>query len=61
MVIYSYLWTVLAPYEENDLPFPDDYSEFQKPRPGAWLGTDVDDRDILPELCMGQDEQLVFH
>ena len=26
----------LAPYEENDLPFPDDYSEFQKPRPGAW-------------------------
>ena len=21
----------LAPYEENDLPFPDDYSEFQKP------------------------------
>ena len=31
LVIYSYLWTVLAPYEENDLPFPDDYSEFQNP------------------------------
>ena len=43
----------LAPYEENDLPFPDDYSEFQKPRPGAWLGTDVDDRDILSRIMYG--------
>ena len=43
----------LAPYEENELPFPDDYSEFQKPRPGAWLGTDVDDRDILSRIMYG--------
>ena len=43
----------LAPFEENDLPFPDDYSEFQKPRPGAWLGTDVDDRDILSRIMYG--------
>ena len=28
----------LAPYGENDLPFPDDYSEFQAPRDGAMLG-----------------------
>ena len=44
---------LLAPYEENDLPFPDDYSEFQKPRAGAWLGTDVDDRDILSRIMYG--------
>ena len=43
----------LAPLGENDLPFPDDYSEFQIPRPGAWLGTDVDDRDILSRLMYG--------
>ena len=43
----------LAPLGENDLPFPDDYSEFQVPRPGAWLGTDVDDRDILSRLMYG--------
>ena len=43
----------IAPIGENELPFPDDYSEFQKPRPGAWLGTDVDDRDVLSRLMYG--------
>ena len=43
----------LAPMGENELPFPDDYSEFQLPRPGAWLGTDVNDRDILSRLMYG--------
>jgi len=43
----------LAPLGENDLPFPDDYSEFQNPRVGAWLGTDVSDRDILSRLMYG--------
>ena len=43
----------LAPLGENDLPFPDDYSEFQMPRPGAWLGTDESDRDVLSRLMYG--------
>lgn len=43
----------LAPYDENDLPFPDDYSEFQHPREGALLGTDVEDRDILSRIMFG--------
>lgn len=43
----------LAPYGENDLPFPDDYSEFQHPKEGAWLGTDYQDRDILSRLMYG--------
>ena len=43
----------IAPYGENDLPFPDDYSEFQLPKPGALLGTDVSDRDILSRLMYG--------
>ena len=43
----------IAPLGENELPFPDDYSEFQPPRAGAWLGTDVDDRDILSRLMFG--------
>ena len=43
----------IAPYGENDLPFPDAYSEFQLPQPGAWLGTDVSDRDILSRLMYG--------
>ncbi len=43
----------LAPLGENDLPFPDAYSEYQHPQPGAWLGTDVDDRDILSRLMYG--------
>ncbi len=44
---------LLAPYGENDLPFPDDYSEFQAPREGAPLGTDVEDRDILSRIMYG--------
>ncbi len=43
----------IAPMGENDLPFPDDYSEFQKPRAGAPLGTDVEDRDILTRIMYG--------
>ena len=43
----------IAPFGENDLPFPDAYSEFQLPQPGAWLGTDVSDRDILSRLMYG--------
>ncbi|MEC8643071.1 MAG: ABC transporter permease [Pseudomonadota bacterium] len=43
----------LAPLGENELPFPDDYSEFQLPRPGAWLGTDESDRDVLSRLLYG--------
>ncbi len=43
----------IAPWGENDLPFPDDYSEFQSPRAGAWLGTDVEDRDILSRIVFG--------
>ncbi|MDG1456687.1 MAG: ABC transporter permease [Pseudoprimorskyibacter sp.] len=43
----------IAPMGENDLPFPDDYSEFQKPRVGAPLGTDVEDRDILTRIMYG--------
>ncbi len=44
---------VLAPHGENDLPFPDAYSEFQHPQPGAWLGTDFSDRDILSRIMYG--------
>lgn len=44
---------LLAPYGENELPFPDAYSEFQAPQPGAWLGTDVSDRDVLSRLIFG--------
>jgi peptide/nickel transport system permease protein len=44
---------VLAPYGENDLPFPDDYSEFQAPREGALLGTDIQDRDVLSRIMYG--------
>ncbi|MEM7076528.1 MAG: ABC transporter permease [Pseudomonadota bacterium] len=44
---------LLAPYGENELPFPDAYSEFQPPQPGAWLGTDADDRDVLSRILYG--------
>lgn len=50
-VAFSGPW--LAPYGENDLPFPGDYSEFQHPRAGAWLGTDFSDRDVLSRLMYG--------
>ncbi|MEL6280020.1 MAG: ABC transporter permease [Pseudomonadota bacterium] len=43
----------LAPYGENDLPFPDDYAEFQSPKEGASLGTDVEDRDVLSRVMYG--------
>lgn len=43
----------LAPYAENDLPFPDDYAEFQMPKEGAVLGTDVEDRDVLSRVMYG--------
>ncbi len=45
--------TLLAPYGENDLPFPDAYSEFQAPQAGALLGTDVQDRDVLSRIIYG--------
>ena len=47
------LGPALAPWGENDLPFPDAYSEFQAPQPGAWLGTDALDRDILSRIAWG--------
>ncbi len=43
----------IAPYDENDLPFPDAYSEFQEPQAGALLGTDVMDRDVLSRIMFG--------
>ncbi len=43
----------LAPYGENQLPFPDAYSEFQVPQAGAPLGTDVEDRDVLSRIMYG--------
>ena len=49
---------LIAPYGENDLPFPDAYSEFQAPQAGAWLGTDVDDRDVLSRILYGAGRTL---
>ena len=49
---------LIAPYGENDLPFPDAYSEYQAPQSGAWLGTDVDDRDVLSRLLYGAGRTL---
>ena len=43
----------LAPFGENELPFPDAYEEFQVPQAGAPLGTDVEDRDILSRIMYG--------
>jgi peptide/nickel transport system permease protein len=48
----------LLPLGENDLPFPDAYGAFQKPQPGAWLGTDVMDRDVLTRLVYGAGRTL---
>lgn len=44
---------VLAPYGEDDNPFPDDYSQWQAPREGAVLGTDYLDRDVLSRIMYG--------
>ena len=52
-LLVALLGPTLAPWGENALPFPDDYAEFQAPRPGAWLGTDVLDRDILSRVAWG--------
>ncbi|MEM8836647.1 MAG: ABC transporter permease [Pseudomonadota bacterium] len=52
-LIVAIIGPFLAPLGENDLPFPDDYSEFQAPREGAPLGTDVSDRDVLSRLIYG--------
>ena len=52
-VIVAVLGPFLAPYGENELPFPNDYSEFQAPKEGALLGTDVSDRDILSRIMYG--------
>jgi len=52
-VLIAIFGPMIAPLGENDLPFPDDYSEFQMPRPGAWLGTDESDRDVLSRLMYG--------
>ncbi len=52
-LIIAILGPWLAPYGENDLPFPDDYSEFQEPKEGAFLGTDVEDRDVASRVMYG--------
>jgi peptide/nickel transport system permease protein len=59
------LWLVVAilgpfvtPYGENALPFPDAYGAYQKPQPGAWLGTDTMDRDVLTRLVYGASRTL---
>jgi peptide/nickel transport system permease protein len=64
-VVILVLWVVIAvvgpfvlPLGENDLPFPDDYGSFQAPRPGAWLGTDVQDRDVLTRIVYGASRTL---
>lgn len=51
--IIALIGPVLAPYGENELPFPEAYSEFQSPSAGALLGTDVLDRDVLSRLLYG--------
>ncbi|WP_299949574.1 ABC transporter permease [uncultured Ruegeria sp.] len=57
-ILIAVLGPFVAPYGENDLPFPDAYSEFQVPQPGAWLGTDVEDRDVLSRLLFGAGRTL---
>ena len=52
-VLVAVLGPWLAPHGENELPFPDAYSEFQVSQPGAPLGTDVSDRDVLSRLMYG--------
>ncbi len=57
-VIVAVFGPWLAPYAENDLPFPDAYEEFQVPQAGAWLGTDVEDRDVLSRIMFGAGRTL---
>lgn len=52
-VLVAVLGPFIAPYGENELPFPDAYSEFQAPQAGALLGTDVSDRDVLSRIMFG--------
>ncbi len=52
-ILVAVLGPFLVPYGENDLPYPDDYSEFQSVREHAWLGTDIDDRDVLTRVVYG--------
>ena len=52
-VLVAIFGPFIVPYGENELPFPDAYSEFQLPQAGALLGTDVSDRDILSRLAYG--------
>lgn len=57
-ILVATLGPFLAPYGENDLPFPDAYAEFQKPQAGALLGTDVQDRDVLSRIMYGAGRTL---
>jgi len=56
--VVAVLGPFLVPLGENDLPFPDDYGSFQAPRPGAWLGTDSQDRDVLARIVYGASRTL---
>lgn len=51
--VVALIGPLLAPYGENEYPFPGAYSEFQSPRSGALLGTDVLDRDVLSRMLYG--------
>ena len=59
------LWAVVAlvgpwimPLGENALPLPDAYQSYLPPQPGAWLGTDVQERDVLTRLIYGASRTL---
>lgn len=59
------VWTVVAlvgpwvlPPGENALPFPDAYQSFLPPQPEAWLGTDVQERDMLTRIVYGAGRTL---
>ncbi len=48
----------VMPLGENALPFPNAYQSFLPPQPGAWLGTDVQERDVLTRLVFGAGRTL---
>jgi peptide/nickel transport system permease protein len=52
-IVIAIFGPFIAPFGENDLPFPDDYDRFQAPKEGALLGTDVQDRDVLSRIMYG--------